>query len=226
MSFDGGQLGAARVLHQPRLDIKTLASLVGMSTTTISQFERGEQNMSRLNRDKIKNFFNNRGISFTETGVERDKLYSILKGRDGFVQMYEHIYAAAQEEGAQLCIHNGVSHLVMDTLGADYVAMHKERMNAIKDNFTFRVIVEQGDDAYMGNDYCEYRWFPKDLAIDKTKFIYGSKLAYVDFDDGIEIIVINNKKIAQSARTDFNVVWEQLAKEPHEWRQSNDTIGQ
>lgn len=214
MSFDGGQLAAARALHKPKLDIRSLATEVGMSTTTISQFERGKQNMSRLNRDKIALFFKNRGVRFTDTGVERERGYQILRGRDGFVQLYEQLFDAAQQEGADLCLHNGVSSLVIDALGQDYVERHKERMKRMSDCFRYRAIVEQGDNIQFGSSYAEYKFFPSNLFIDKTKYIFGSKLAYVDFEGEIEIILINNQKIADSERTAFNLVWDYLAKDP------------
>lgn len=175
-------------------NLTEFCTVTGLDRARLSQFINHNVALSLETFQRMENFFKNRGIYFSENGVyEQREGTRTLTGHDGFREMYELLYEAAQE-GGDLCLHNGVSHLAIDTLGPDYVALQQERMKKIKDRFRFRVILEEGDDTYMGAGYCEYKWFPKEHFVDKTKYIFGAYLAYIDFDNDVEIILINNKK--------------------------------
>lgn len=90
--------------------------------------------------------------------------------------------------------------------------MHIERMSKIKGKFTYKVIVAEGDNTFFGSDYAEYRWVPKETFNDKTIFVFGPCVAFVNFDDEINVIVIDEKGIADTQRqlmqTSWNKAWE------------------
>ena len=99
-------------------------------------------------------------------------------------------------------------------LGPEYVELQKERMDKIKNNFRYRVIVAEGDDVFFGATYCEYRWCPREHFNDKTFFVYGSKVAFANFDhDECMVTVIDQGEVAESQCLLFDLFWRFVAIE-------------
>ena len=210
------QMRAARAM----LDVSQghVAEYLGIAANTLSKIESGQSDVSVSRNADIQRFYEREGIAFTENdGVKWDKdQILVLKGAKGFCDFYDQIYDVALKEGGDICLYNAVSDLVNRWLG-DYLQVHIKRMQAIKDKFRFRVILEEGDTAYLGRTYCEYKWYPKDLFNNYHFYVFGSKVGFVTFDDDdVTIVVINNKGSAQTQKHLFDVAWSRIAFEPDE----------
>ncbi len=129
-------------------------------------------------------------------------------------EFYEDQFKTFKSIGGEVWLYNGVSKLIMDALGSEYVEMHKARMSKIKNNINYRVIVEEGDATFFGSDYAHYRWLPKEQFNDKTIFVYGSKVGIVNFEGDLTVILIDQDDFADTLRILMKNMWEHNAKEP------------
>lgn len=212
------QMRAARAL----LDISQteVANAIDVAVGTISSAEKGVRQMERT--AELKSFYQGQGVEFSDFDGVRMKPSGtrLLKGREGFQELYDMLYDTAKtkaEDGSKqdIILYNGVSGLVMGALGEDAVKEQKERMSKIANNFRYRVIVEQGDATFFGADYCEYKWLSKEDFNDTTIFVFGSIVAYANFDGNIEVMLIDNQKVADSTRIMFSAVWNHKAINPN-----------
>ena len=210
------QMRAARAL----LDISQgdVAEAIDITTKTLSNAESGRTVISGVNYDKLKLFYEQKGLEFTDFNGVRQKPSGniILKGTSGFREFYDLLYQTAKTVGGDIILYNGVSELVVNALGAEAVAEQKARMQKIKNNYQYRVIVEEGDSTFFGADYCEYKWLPKKHFNDSTLFVFGSYFSVVDFSNDVEILIIDNQKVADSQKLFFEQVWDNVAVEPDE----------
>jgi transcriptional regulator with XRE-family HTH domain len=211
------QIRAARaLLNRSQQEV---AEICGIKKGTLSEIENEHSPGKATTLRALQLYFENRGLEFLDgDGVRRNQTgLRHYSGAMGFREFYDDIYEAARTVGGDLCLFNGVSELVLKWLGEDHRARQVERMSKIKDHYRYRVIVEHGDATAFGSDYCQYRWFPPDLFNDKTIFIYGSKVAFVNFDnDDVQVLVIDQQEISDTQRLFFNHVWDHIAKEPEQ----------
>ncbi len=212
--ISASQIRAARALlniPQEEVEIHT-----GLSKRYQSEIENERTSGKADAINKLELFYTSRGLEFMNNdGVRRNPTgLRILKGKRGFQEFYDDIYHTARQGKAEITLFNGVSDLVLDALGREFLDMHIDRMIEIKDRFRFRVIVEEGDRAFMGSSYCEYKWFPRDKFNNKTIYTYGTKVALINFDDEITITLIDQQGFADSQLLGFNLAWDHVATEP------------
>jgi DNA-binding XRE family transcriptional regulator len=205
-------------MARAKLDLSQdqVAEEIGITKKTLSNAENGTNKLSSDNLDKLKFFFTTRGLEFTDFNGVRETPTGLrtFKGKSGFQEFYEDQYKTFKAEGGDIWLYNGVSKLIIDALGMDYVEMHKARMSKIKNKINYRVIVEEGDATFFGSDYAHYRWLPKEQFNDKTIFVYGSKVGLVNFDDDITVVLIEQKEFADTLRRLMENMWDMNAKEP------------
>ena len=209
------QIRAARaMLNRSQQEI---AEVCGIAKGTLSEIENEHSPGKAATLHALQLYFENRGLEFIEGDGVRRSLTGLRRyeGAQGFREFYDDLYETARTVGGDLCLFNGVSELVLKWLGEDHRRLQVERMLAIKDRYRYRVIVEHGDTTAFGSEYAEYRWFPPDLFNDKTLFIYGPKVAFVNFDnDDVQVLVIDQQEIADTQRLFFNQAWDHIAQEP------------
>lgn len=215
MSITTAQIRGARgILNWSQQD---LAQRTGISATSIGAIENGQTSPRNSTIDTIKNTFERNGIEFLGLqGIrERDNTLQNYEGTAGIQSFFDDVYLTAKEQGGQICLFNGVPVKLLDWLGNDFYLMHKERMSQIKDNYDFKIIIEEGDDHYIANNFASYRWFPKNRFNEKTLYCYGDKLAFLDFKkDNVTILVMQQADIASSFRELFEIAWNNVAYEP------------
>jgi|GEM_PF-807327 len=204
---------AARALLD--LEQKDVEVATGIPRQRISSFETGNADIGRKTYDKLREYYEAHGIVFLEhDGIRRksNTEYQILSGTQGIRAFYDDVYKVAAEEGGDFAIFNGVPSELVKWAGNQWYKQHAKRMTAIKENYHFRVIVEEDEKNLIGQEFVTYGWIPKDKFNDKTIYIYGSNVAFLIFDNNdLNIILIRNKDIAKSQRILFNSVWENLA---------------
>lgn len=188
----------------------------GIHKTTLSDIENEKSAGSQKAFSALQIFFENQGLEFTENdGVRKNKNgLKRFNGATEFRLFYDDIYETAKKQGGDICLYNGVPSYLIEWLGDEYYKMHAERMTKIKDKFDFRVIIREADKQLIGAGFARYRWFPAELFHDKTIYVYGDKVAFIDFSDkDVHVVVIEQKEIAESQRILFNIAWNQVAKE-------------
>lgn len=198
-------------MARAKLDISQdlVAERVSIAKKTLARAENGESDVSSEIMSKLRAFYEASGLEFTDyNGVrEAPTGMRIFKGKAGFRDFYEYQFDIIRKFGGELWLYNGVSSIIVDALGADYVDMHKKRMSAIKHRITYRVIVEEGDSTFFGSDYAHYRWVSKETFNNKTIFVFGPCVAFVNFDDEITVRVLNEPEAADTIRNLMENSW-------------------
>jgi transcriptional regulator with XRE-family HTH domain len=196
------------------LNQAAIAELMDVSLSKISRAENGDtKSVDTLL--EMKSVLDRLGIEIGDDGGVHPKQTRLdrLSGHDGFIAFMDDVYATAKTVGGEICLFNGVPAQMQKWLGAEWYAMHARRMGEIKDKFTFKVTVCEGEKLFIGGGFAEYRWFPKKLFNEHTIYVYGSKLAFLEFDEkDVRILVLHQKETADSFRTLFNLAWEHVAK--------------
>ncbi|WP_306261327.1 helix-turn-helix transcriptional regulator [Pararhizobium sp. IMCC21322] len=212
------QLRAARGLAG--FEQKFVAENIGVDPKTISNIENGKGNVSSPHAAKLVNFYETRGVEFTDhNGVRQiPSGVRVYRGNAEFRQFYDDIYETARKVGGEVCLYNAASHLVIGALGADFVKVQQERMLALKDKkpnqFRYRVIFAEGDGTFFGASYCEYRWINPEHFNDTATFVYGDKVGIATFENNdVMVVVIKNAGFAESLKKQFSLQW-QLTHEP------------
>lgn len=212
------QLRAARGLAG--FGQKFVAENIGVDPQTISNIESGTGKVSSLHLAKLVDFYESRGIEFTDhNGVRNNPSgVRIYRGNAEFREFYDDIYETARKVGGEICLYNAASHLVIGALGSDYVKIQQERMLELKtkkpDHFNYRVIFAEGDGTFFGATYCEYRWIHPQHFNDTATFVYGDKVGVVTFAaNDVTVVVIKNAGFAESLKKQFALQW-QLTHEP------------
>ena len=66
-------------------------------------------------------------------------------------------------------------------------------------------------------EYAEYRWTPKDRFSEIPFYVYGKKLAIILFEpENVSVFIIDNPKIADAYKKQFNVIWDQAIQIPED----------
>lgn len=209
MTISPKQMRAARALLD--LNIADVAKPAGMADATLSKAESGKTSMNPENNRTLEAYYVSLGLEFTENNGVREAISGVhvYKGNEGFRAFYDELYETAKTKGGDICLLNGVSSLVAGALGAEYVEIQKSRMGKISNNFTYRVIVEEGDNTFFGSGYCKYRWIQKQEFGDTAIFTFGSKTAFAVFEGGeVEVTVYDRQGIANIHRSLFNTFWD------------------
>ncbi len=186
-----------------------VAERTDMSKKTLSTAEAGLTKLSSEKISTLRLFYESMGIEFTDHNGVRLKPSGLrsFRGREGFRDFYEYQYEVIRKNGGDLWLYNGVSKHFMDSLGADYIEKHKARMSALKSRINYRVIVAEGDDTFFGSDYAKYRWVSKETFNDKTIFVFGPCVAFVNFEGDINVTLIEEKDIAETMRQLMENSW-------------------
>ena len=87
-------------------------------------------------------------------------------------------------------------------------------MEAIGDKLTCRVILQEGDFDFAYSGYATYKWIDKDNWNPTSLYVYGLKLALIEFhEDGPIVTVINSPHAAQAFRKLFIVSWNMVCRD-------------
>lgn len=194
-----------------------LAQRTGISATSIGSIENGQTTPRESTLATIRSTFEKHGIEFLGLqGVrERDSNIMNYEGQSGIRQFFDDVYETSKTPGNEICLFNGVPKKLIEWLGNDYYQMHAERMDKIRNNFSFKIIVEEGDNQLIARTFAEYKWFPKERFNDRTLYCYGDKLAFLNFSkDNVRILVMQQADIASSFRELFNIAWDNVAITP------------
>lgn len=208
MLINANQLRAARGLIN--WTVVDLAKKVGVAPTTISAIETGRSAGSVELLSSIIYAFQSAGIEITEDGGVRPRQSKILhyKGHDGFCAFFDDIYEVASTyENPDICITNVNEALYEEWLGS-YEPIHVKRMSNL-DTAKFRVLVKEQDEHLTSTAYCEYRWVSSKQFADVSLYMYGDKVAFIEFSEqDVTVTVVDNEAVTESMRKMFETYWD------------------
>lgn len=208
------QMRAARAMLN--ISQGEVSKSLGIAANTLSNIESGQSDAPTSRLKEIQEYYEAQGLEFMpDDGIRQSK--NAIKRYHGVTEFrlfYDDIYDVAKKQGGEIALFNGVPSLLIKWLGEDFYTMHAERMIKIKHNFDFKVIIQEEDKQLIGSGFVTYRWFPKALFHDKTIYIYGDKVAFIDFKpDDVSVIVIEQKEFSESERVLFRIAWDYVAKD-------------
>lgn len=210
------QMRAARAL----LDLSQgqVAEAIGLSTNGFSNIETGHSQPPASRVERIKIFYESRGIEFIPGDGVRKRIAQIIeyKGAEGFSAFMDDVYNTVKGNGGLVCVHNVRPDNWMKWLGNDFFLFHTDRMQKIEKEYKVKITIKQNDHNFLGSKHAEYRWMPERMWNDQSFYSYGDKLALMIFQpDEVHIRVICSKEFAEGFRSLFNLAWENIPSIPH-----------
>ena len=118
------------------------------------------------------------------------------------------VYETARDKGGDFCVSNVDETIFTERMGQEADDDYSRRMEIIKGNFNFRILIKEGDSNFIASEYAEYRWVPKDQFHSVPFYVFDDNLAFIIFDENTTVHVINNPEIANAQRTQFNNIWQ------------------
>lgn len=186
----------------------------GVSEPTIKLIENEKIHSTPGTLGIIRKTFEDHGIEFLpQHGVRfRGNVIHEYQGQDGFRDFFDDIYSVARDAGGQICLFNGVPEKIINWLGKDWYELHSKRMLEIKDKLDFKIIIKEGNDAFIAGSFARYKWFPESDFHEDTIYVYGNKTAFIKFQsDSVEVKVLEDDGFAESFKTLFNIAWKNVA---------------
>lgn len=212
MNITPEQCAAGRALL--KITQSSLADGVGMSRLSVVNFESGEE-VKVSTVKKIESFFINHGIRFTIFGgAEYSPTNQIteLNGQDGFRAFMEDVYHTISNSGGEVCVSNVNERHWIRWMGEQEYKAHSDKMKGLN-NYHFKIMVEEGDDFFIASKFAEYRHIKREYFNEQSFYVYGAKLALLEFTDSdVRINIISNKGWADSFRNTFNLGWDNTDK--------------
>ena len=191
-----------------------LAGHAGLSQTGIARIENGTNQPNSKTLKKIMAAFDFADIEFFgTTGLrERTGEVKVLRGQEGFLQFMDDVYNEISQKGGEICVYNVDEKNWFRWMGEDNYKRHAERMREIQKPYNFKILVEEGDDFFIANEFAEYRWFPKNLFRRQSFYAYGDKLAFIHFeDDDVTVQSFGQKAFSEGFKVLFNIAWDHVA---------------
>ncbi len=186
-----------------------LAARIGVSKQMMSAYLSGKSGLSVQNLEKIAHALDMQGIEFTaDDGVKRKSLNTkTYRGKTGFIEFMNLVYATAKDRGGEFCVSNVDEALFTRHMGIDADEDYSKRMAEIKSNYTFKILIKEGDTNCIASDYAEYRWISAENFHSAPFYVFGDNLAFIIFSNDVTVHLINNAEIAAAQRTQFYLSW-------------------
>jgi hypothetical protein len=186
-----------------------LSSKTGISATSIGSIENGQTTPRASTLSVVKRAFEDAGIEFI--GMEGVRVRTghvrVFTGKEGIKEFYDDIYQTLKTYEGDVLVSNVDERKFVEALG-DYTDVHINRMTELKDKIQYRILIREDDDFTPGAGYAEYRGLPRELISSVPFYLYGNKLAIIQFGQEINVIVLNYAAVAAAYRIQFKDMWE------------------
>lgn len=201
--------GARGILNWSQSD---LAQRTGISATSIGSIEKGQSQPRESTVQAIQHAFEDAGIEFLDRdGVRiRAGYVRTYTGKEGFLEFYEDIFHTLAQMPGEVCVSN-VDEAVFVKWAGEILHTHSLRIAELE-GVTYKILVKEGDKNFVASEYAEYRWIKRDLFSSVPFYVYGYKLGIVLFGAEPNVIVIENKAVADAYRMQFNTLWTSAEK--------------
>lgn len=192
-----------------------LATETGLSRPTVSNFLKSSAGWEtkESTKKKMVDYLRMRGVEFIDGGVRiRDDKIVTLRGVAGFRSLMDDVYEVARTVGGDFSIINGSPVLWLKFLGEDWYKQHAARMYQVKRNINFRITAEKRG-GEIAKSFAEYRWIDHSKFYFTSLYLYGSKVAFITFEDhDVVIEIMNRDNMTNTMRALFEVLWQSSAK--------------
>ncbi len=190
-----------------------VAEQLGVVVSVLSKIENEQTDPPISRLKELQAFYEGLGIEFTNHDGVKRKSSNIrtLEGQEGFWLFYDDVYETIKESGGEILVSNVNEADFKKWLG-DKAYPHRDRMvEALKDKeFNFKILIQEGDFYFPLSAMAEYRWTPKDRFSEISFYVYGDKLAIIDFEENnISVFIIDNIKIKDAYKKQFKIMWDQ-----------------
>jgi transcriptional regulator with XRE-family HTH domain len=212
MIVNSNQIRAARAL----LDwtVAQLGERVGVGATMISAIETGRSSGSKDVLTAIIYAFQAAGVELTEDGgvKPRQSKVASYRGKDGFKAFFDDVYeVASTHKNPDICITN-VNEAEYDKWLGSYEIVHANRMTKLE-NVKLRVLMKEHDIHLTSTSYCEYKWIPEEQFADVSLYIYGDKVAFIEFSEhDVSVTLVESPSVTLSLRKMFEMTWKNAHK--------------
>lgn len=218
MLITPGQIKAARAMLD--WSAEDLGKRVGVVKTTISAIETGRSNGSVEVLNAIVTALENGGVEFLNDGGVRPRQSRVLtlQGQQGYWDFYDDVYETVKKTGGEILVSN-VDERDFDKWLGERWSIHRNRMaNLLKEQpFNLKILIKEGDRHFTVPGHAEYRWTPKERFSEIPFYVYGQKLAIILFEtDNVSVHIIDNSKITEAYKKQFDVIWEQAIVIPRD----------
>ena len=178
----GRQIRAARGLVD--WSAATLADKAGLTRETVSKIEDETVQPREGTLNDIVRVFDEHGVEFTDNSGVRVKQQGVetLIGSDGLCRFFDGVYGYSAKHGGTVR-QLGIDENLFLAMG-DYARVHRERMTKLvreRSDLKVLAIVCEGDRNFVAADYNEYRWISKEIFAPVPFYIYGDRLAIMNF---------------------------------------------
>ena len=205
LTINAEQIRAARAL----LDWSTadLARQADLTVNGINKIERGHVQPHRESLERIQGIFEGAGIEFLpNSGLrKKDRIIQTYEGEGANQQLLDDVYNTLKDIGGEVLITNVNEAHAIQSLSADYLSLHLERLKTAK--ISERMLIQLGDSKIVAA-LDHYRAIPPQYFVSTPMFIYGSKLALLSWQPSPRTVIIHDERFAESARKLFNFVWD------------------
>lgn len=204
------QIKAARALID--WSQQDLAEAIDVSLPTLRNIEKGGD-AKLVTLKKIQTTLEVNGIEFgVNDGVKRrSTILRTLEGQAGYWEFYDDVYETIKKSGGEILVSN-VDEREFDKWLGNRWEIQKNRMLDLsqEQDFNIRILVKEGDRHFTVPEYADYKWTPQDRFSEIPFYVYGNKLAIILFEpENVSISIIDNPKIADAYKKQFNVMWDQ-----------------
>jgi transcriptional regulator with XRE-family HTH domain len=215
------QIKAARALL--KWNQKDLAEHAGLNDDQIQSYESGRTKSLEV-LEAIFKTLTHHGIDFADGGVKPQQTRVItLSGAEGLRTFMNDVYETARTQGGEICLHNAKPSNWIKWLGEEWFAHHNKRMKEVKENIQFKITAKIGDTNLRGNAYAEYRWIPEKLWDEKSFYVYGDNIGFIDFDtNSVNVFILKQKSFANSFRSLFNAMWDNHTLETEQTKHDSE----
>lgn len=205
MSITTAQIRGARGLldwSQSELSRRT-----GISTTSIGNIESGHTQARESTLEVIRKAFEASGIEFMpNSGLRmKDQMVVTLEGSAALDVLLDDIYTTLYKTGGGEVMAYGVEERLNPN--SDEYRKVLEYLDRLKKaNITERLIVREGDKNFVApKEY--YRWIPQEFFSPYPFYIYGDKVALLNWEPTPKIMIITSSVFAQSFNKVFDFLW-------------------
>ncbi|HBH25848.1 MAG TPA: XRE family transcriptional regulator [Rhodospirillaceae bacterium] len=190
-----------------------LAEHAGLSQTGIARIENGTNRPNTTTLEKILRAFDREDVEMVGTSGVKKRTGEIrtLTGRTGFADFRDDVLREARKGNADICI-SSVDERLFDKWGSgtvnDNYRKEMAEISAANKAPISRSLGRKGDAHFPAKGHVAYRWIPDNQFGEFSFYVYGQKTAILLFtEEEIEIIIINNPRIAAHYRKQFNDMW-------------------
>ncbi|PCI98712.1 MAG: hypothetical protein COB14_07390 [Alphaproteobacteria bacterium] len=209
--MSGKQCAAAKAMLG--LGLQQVEDATGVPKNSISRYETEKSDMRKDNKSNIQKFYENSGIQFTEFNGTREKpsgSHRELNGYSGFQEFINDVYDTVKHQPEKDIVVSNVNEQLFNKWFGANKNEYLNRMSALNSEspFTFKILLENGDDYFLASGYAEYKWLDPSNFGSVPFYIYGDKTALIMFkDEDVTIYIIKNSEVAESFRRTFTVLW-------------------